>query len=109
MNKKPSHIEFKDKSLQEAFSFLRTGDNSQRELYKFIEQAFTNIEENFFCGTQIPKRLIPKEYKQYPNLWKYDLPRAWRLIYTVRGNDIEVVSLVLEWMDHTNYERRFNY
>ncbi len=107
--KRPSHIEFADKSLQKAFDSLPKGDNSERELYKFIVQAFENIEENFYCGTQIPKRLIPKEYKQYPNLWKYDLPRAWRLIYTVRGSEVEVISLVLEWLDHTNYERRFKY
>jgi len=42
-----------------------------------------NIEKNAFCGIQISKRLIPEAYakKGIKNLWKYDLPRGWRLMY----------------------------
>ena len=59
------------------------------------------LRENAFAGVQIPKRLIPRVYiKKYAvvNLWKYDLPRGWRLI-----------SAVLEWFPHHEYERRFKY
>lgn len=71
-----------------------------------------NIEENAFCGIQIPKRLMPGEYVQkygVGNVWKYDLPRGWRLIYSIVREEIIVVSLILEWFDHKEYERRFNY
>lgn len=34
---------------------------------------------------------------------------GWRLIYTISGNKIEIVSIILEWMDHKSYERRFGY
>jgi Txe/YoeB family toxin of Txe-Axe toxin-antitoxin module len=82
-------------------------------LKKQLEKALENLQENAFCGIQIPKRLIPRDYiKRFgnlTNLWKYNLPDAWRLIYTVKNNNITILSVLLEWMDHKTYERRFNY
>ncbi len=43
--------------------------------------------------------MIPKEYiKKYKidNLWKYNLPNAWRLLYTIKGNEVMIVSVILE-------------
>ena len=91
---------------------METGDDSERELFKILKQAFQNIEENAFYGVQMPKNLIPHKYlKKYGvhNLWKYDLPKGRRLIYSLAGDEIIVVSLILEWFDHKEYERRFNY
>lgn len=54
----------------------------------------------------------PAEYlKKYKvkNLWKYNLPDAWRLIYSIEQGQLLVIAIVLEWMDHTNYERKFKY
>src|SRR3989344_7918855 len=97
----PSETRFADESVKKAFYKLKEGDNSEKELFKFISQAIDNIEKNAFCGTQIPKRQIPKEYiKKYgvENLWKYDLPNAWRLIYSIKGSKAVVISIILEWM-----------
>jgi len=110
--KLPSDIRFADENIREAFYKLEKGDDSERELFKLINQALDNLEGNAFCGIQIPKKLIPKEYtKKYSvkNIWKYDLPKAWRLIYSVVNDEIVVVSLVLEWLDHKKYEKRFKY
>lgn len=83
------------------------------DLYNQIARAFANLEENAFCGIQIPKKLIPKEYEKnfgkLNNLWKYNLPDAWRLIYTVKNDKVNVLSIILDWMDHKEYERRFKY
>ncbi len=43
------------------------------------------------------------------NLRKYNLPDAWRLLYTIVGNEIEIISVLLEWLSHKEYERRFGY
>lgn len=106
--KLPSTIRFKDRRLQKAFYKLEEGDKSEKELFKFINQAIDNIEKDAFCGIQIPKKLIPKEYN-VKNLWKYDLPRGWRLLYSVVNEEIVVVSVILEWCNHKSYERRFKY
>jgi Txe/YoeB family toxin of Txe-Axe toxin-antitoxin module len=108
----PSEIRFVDENTKKAFYHLKEGDNSEKELFKFINQAIDNIEKNAFCGIQIPKKQIPREYiKKYEiaNLWKYDLPNAWRLIYSIRGGKAFVVSIILEWLSHKEYNKRFNY
>lgn len=110
--KLPSEIRFVDKDIQEALYKLKTGDDSERELFKFVNQALDNIEENAFCGIQIPKKLISKIYftnYNVKNLWKYDLPKGWRLLYSILNDEIIVVSLILEWMNHKSYEKRFKY
>ncbi len=107
-----STARFADNGIKEAFYKLEKGDESEQKLFKLIDQALSDIEEDAFCGIQIPKKLIPKEYKKkygVTNLWKYNLPEGWRLIYSIAKEEVIVVSLVLEWFDHKNYERRFNY
>ena len=110
---KGSIIRFADKTLQEAFYKRAQGDEQEQEMFRLINQAMDNIEKNAFCGIQVPKKQIPKVYeKQYgtTNLWKYDLPRGWRIIYTIKGENAVIVSIILEWFfSHKDYERRFNY
>lgn len=104
-----SRLQFANEKIEKAFNKLKKEDN---ELYKFIVRSFEDIENNAFCGIRIPKKLIPKEYiKKFNihNLWKYNLPGAWRLIYSVENNNLVVISIILEWMDHKTYERRFKY
>lgn len=104
---KPSEIHFADKKIQKTFENL-----TEEPLKKQLERAFEDIEENPFCGIQIPKKLIPKEYsKKYDakNLWKYNLPGAWRLIYSIEGGEAVIISIILDWMDHKSYTRKFNY
>lgn len=107
-----STIRFVDEKLRDSLYKLEKGDDSEKELFKFINQALDSIEENAFCGIRFPKKLIPKVYtKKYgvQNLWKYDLPKGWRLIYSIVGEEVIVVSLILEWFNHKEYEKRFNY
>ena len=108
----PSNIRFADEKLKKAFYKLEKGDESERELFRVINQALNNIETNAFCGLQVPKHLIPKEYIQkykINNLWKYDLPKGWRLLYSIAREKLVVVSIILEWFNHKDYERRFGY
>jgi Txe/YoeB family toxin of Txe-Axe toxin-antitoxin module len=107
-----SEVFFAEEKLKKSFEELKTGKLEEQELHKHIKQALDNLKENAYSGIHIPAKLIPKIYiKKYEitNLWKYDLPRGWRIIYTIGNEGIEVISLILEWMDHKEYERRFNY
>ena len=104
-----SKAQFADEKIKKAFDKLKKKD---QELYKIISQTLKNIEDNVFCGIQIPKKLIPKYYSKrfnVKNLWKYNLPNAWRLIYSVEGENFTIISIILEWMDHKTYEKRFKY
>ena len=110
--KLPSNIQFIDEKTKEEFERLRSSDdNEKKEIYRWLARAFEDIKENCFCGIQIPKKLIPEEYlsKNIHNLWKYNLPNAWRLLYSIEHGKVLVLAIILEWMDHKAYERRFNY
>ncbi len=106
---KPSKVVFIEQELEDGFNRLKEEDF----LKKSMIRAIKDLQENAFCGIQIPKRLIPKEYLHkygLTNLWKYNLPQGWRLLYTVTAdNEIELISAILEWFDHKGYERRLGY
>ncbi len=105
--KKSTGVDFVDKSIKDAWENLKDTD---KMLHKHLTRALNDIFENAFCGIQIPKKQIPKEYKRFDNIWKYNLPGAWRLIYSVKSpSKIEIVSVILEWMNHKDYEKKFNY
>lgn len=107
-----SKVVFADIRLKKAFESLKESRTEDKRLYDGLLKAFKNLEKDAFCGIQIQKKLIPKEYKkkyEIDNLWKYNLPNAWRLIYSVAADKIIVISIIVEWMDHKNYEKRFKY
>ena len=43
------------------------------------------------------------------NLWKANLSGAWRMVYTIRGSEVEIISLILDILNHKNYEKKFSY
>ena len=106
---KPSKVVFISDELEKDFNSLEANDF----IKKGITRAIQDLKENAFSGIQVPKRIIPKEYIQkynVKNLWKYDLPKGWRLLYTITAdNEVELISAILEWSDHKGYERRFKY
>ena len=108
----PCKIKFADDKVRVAFDKLLDGKTEDKQLFEFLERAFKDIEQNAFCGIQIPKRQIPKQYIQkygVDNLWKYNLPNAWRLLYSVAREEVTVVSIILEWGKHKQYDRKLGY
>lgn len=102
-------VGFIDEKTMEEYYKARDEDP---QLYKFLERATDDLKKDPTCGIKIPKNLWPKEYiKKYKidNLRKYDLPNAWRLIYTLAKDEVKIMAILLEWFDHKNYERRFGY
>ena len=106
---KPSKVVFIDKKLEASFNSLKEND----PIKKSIIRAIHDLRQNAFSGIQVPKRLIPKEYIQkygINNLWKYDLPKGWRLLYTITAdNEVKLISAILEWFDHKSYEKKLKY
>lgn len=102
-------VGFIDQKVREEYDKVRSKDP---QLFRFLKRATDDLKKDPLCGIKIPKNLWPKEYvRKYAidNLWKYDLPDGWRLIYTVRADQVTILTVVLEWFDHKRYERRFRY
>jgi len=106
---KPEKVIFVDEELEKAFNELSEQDTIKKGLTKAIQ----DIQQNAFCGRQVKKKLIPKELSQkysINNLWIYNLPSAWRLLYAItRSEEIQVIAAILDWMDHKDYERLFKF
>jgi len=112
MTQKQIHVTFADKKIEDDFEFLKNGKFQDKQLYEFIERAKQDLKTRQNCGVKIQKRLWPKVYIQkynITNLWKYDLPNGWRLIYTIKVNDVMILNVILEWFTHKEYEKRFKY
>jgi hypothetical protein len=103
-------VKFGNQELKESFEELKNKDS---ELYNQLLKAREDICKNAFCGRNVRKKLIPKSFvKKYNinNLWIYNLRDAWRLLYTITSPDkIELMAVVLDWMDHKDYERLFGF
>ena len=108
-----SEVKFADEIVKTAYLELDSGKFQDKQLKEHLDRAVADLRKNAFTGIQVPKRLIPREYHlkfgQLGNLWKYNLPGAWRLLYTVKQDELVVLTIVLEWMSHKDYERRVGY
>ncbi len=106
---KPSEVVFAEDKLEREFYSLDDSD----DLKKNLKRAIEDIKQNAFCAIPVPKRLIPRVYIQkykITNLWKYDLPDGWRLLYSLTTpNKVEIISVLIEWFDHKNYDKKFGY
>lgn len=112
MNSKPIYVAFANPKLEKDFEKLKQGKFEDKQLYKFIDRAISDLKKNPMCGVKIPRKLWPRGYiKKYQikNLWKYDLPDGWRLIYSIFENELMILNLILEWFPHNEYERKFGY
>ncbi len=123
-------MSFKGKSVR----VIITGDAKQEfeELYKVVGEEITRgitrsdyqtllnsikqkielLKENPQYGIHVPKNRIPKDYiikYDVNNLWKINLPKGWRMIYTIRGSDVEIIGLILDIIDHKKYDKKFGY
>jgi hypothetical protein len=104
-----SRVIFANEELKQTFLNLRETDP---RLYKDITNALDSIKQNAFFGRNVKKELIPKEIiKKYGinNLWIYNLRKDWRLIYSITGTRVEVLAIVLDWMDHKDYDKLFGF
>jgi len=105
-------VAFISKKIKDEFESLKEGKFEDKQLYKFIDRAIDDLEKEPTAGIKVPKKFWPKVYVQkykITNLWKYDLPKAWRLLYTIETDEIRIISIILEWFDHKEYEERFKY
>lgn len=101
-------VTFASKKLETAFDALQKTDYADKELHRAIERIIQKLKKNPEHGTKIAKELWPKTYA-VTNLWKVNLPNGWRIIYTIKSDDVQIVSIILEWFDHKAYEKRFHY
>jgi len=93
---------------------IKSGKESSTEmqLLKSIKQKIEFIKDNPFYGDPIAKNLIPEEYKKEylsTNLFRTELSQFWRMLYTLKGDEIEIIAFVLDIINHPDYNKKFEY
>ena len=81
-------------------------------LLRSINRVKDLLKQNPFAGDQVPKRQIPKKYiKKFDvdNVWRIELADRWRLVYTITGNQIEIITFIMDIFDHKDYDKVFGY
>lgn len=109
---KPVIVAFISKKLKHDFELLKSSKFEDKKLYESIQSAKEKLKIDPCTGIKIPKQLWPKDYVQrygITNLFKFDLPDGWRLIYTIETDEVRIVNIILDWFDHKKYEKKFKY
>lgn len=81
-------------------------------LLRSINRVKELLKENPFAGEQIQKKQIPKKYisdYDIDNAWRIELANRWRLIYTITGNQVEIITFVIDIFNHKDYDKIFAY
>ncbi len=106
---KPERVVFIDYELEREFNILDEDEPVKKGLIKAIK----DLKQDAFVGRHVKKKLIPRELIQkynMNNLWIYNLPDAWRMLYFLApDNELKIVAVLLDWMDHKDYERLFRF
>lgn len=83
-------------------------NSESQRLLKSIKQKIGLIRTNSQYGCSISKKIIPKIFP-VDNLWVVDLTGFWRMLYTLKGLQIEILCFILEICNHDNYNKIFGY
>ena len=87
-------------------------NSDEIQLLKSINQKISFIKDNPFYGDIIKKSLIPDEYKNNynaVNLFRVELSGFWRMLYTVRGDQIDIICFILDISNHEDYNKLLGY
>ena len=92
----------------------KKGENSSfhQTLLRSINRVKELLKLNPFAGNQIPKNLLSEKYvKKYAteNIWRIELADRWRLLYTITGNELEIIAFILDIVNHKKYNKIFGY
>jgi len=81
-------------------------------LLRSIQRVRDLLKQNPFAGDQVKKKQIPPKYIQKfdaDNVWRIELADRWRLVYTITGNQIEIITFIMDIFDHKDYDKVFGY
>jgi mRNA-degrading endonuclease RelE of RelBE toxin-antitoxin system len=99
-------VRFFSRELEKEYESLEKADP---ELYNAISKAIGKLNVNRKAGQKIPVEQVSKRYVSLygtRHFWKMKLSREWRLIYTIAGDQIRILTVILSWYkDHKKYAK----
>ena len=83
-------------------------NTEEMQLLRSIKQKVDFVKANPFYGDNVPKKFIQKKYG-VQNLWRVELTNYWRMLYPIKGDQVEIICFILDIMDHDKYNKVFGY
>ena len=83
-------------------------NSDEIQLLNSISKKVELIKQNPFYGDNFKKEQIPKKLN-VQNLWRVELSQFWRMLYTIKGDQVEIVCFILHIIDHSTYDKLFKY
>jgi hypothetical protein len=102
---------------EEVYNYLNEQaphSKTENTILNAIRKKIELVKANVHYGDPIAKNLIPEEYKTkygVTNLFRVELPKFWRMLYTLADGEteVEIIAFVLDLVDHKEYNRKFGY
>jgi len=94
---------------------LASGNRSNEREYKILSKGIEKLKVDYRSGVHISQKGHKKAFEYYrrkygiENLWKLNVSRDWRMVYTVVTDGLEVISFILDLTDHKRYNKIFGY
>lgn len=94
---------------------LASGNRRNEREYKLLLKGIEKLKMDYRSGVHISNKRHKKAFEYYrrkysvENLWKLNVSRNWRMTYTVVSDGSEVISFILDLMDHKRYNKIFGY
>ncbi|MBI4043868.1 MAG: hypothetical protein HY393_03610 [Candidatus Diapherotrites archaeon] len=83
---------------------IKSSEN--QTLWRSINEKIEWLKEDPLRGEVVSKKDIPKGL-DVDNLFKIRLAQYWRMLFTIRRQEIEVICFVLVIESHPDYDKRF--
>lgn len=84
-------------------------NTEEMQLLRSINQKRDLIKANPFYGENIEKKKIPKMHFSVQNLWRVELSGYWRMLYTIKGDEVQIICFILDILNHKEYDKIFGY
>jgi len=102
-------ISFIDEKKRGEYKSLVRGTYEEKTLFTLINKKLDTLEWDVTSGKQISRSKIPKKYQDFNNIWKIDLNSRWRLLYSIVTDNQGQITVIIDWMDHKEYDKLFGY
>lgn len=102
--------ELQDKALEQRKRGIENSFDMQ--LLRAIDREISNLKINPQKGLPIRRNYISKQAVQRygtNKLWKVELVGFWRMIYTLTGDEVKIITFILEIMNHEKYDKIFGW
>jgi len=90
----------------DAEEFTAAGPDQRKKL----REHGARLSVDPLLGDRIPRDRVPREFRKLPNLFRLELPGAWRALYTVATRPGRTDLIRIVWIgSHKRYDRLFGY